>query len=99
MGTPHPILEVTGQDPESLQNNLTAAVNEACELAMLIGGHGILVTQHDFNSFTVSLSPDVPYGQTWEQRSFGRSGNWGRRGEAAGAVESVLGGACGVGGG
>lgn len=74
MRTTHPVLEVTGQDPDSLQDNLTAAVNEACALAMRLGRHGIMVTQHDFNSFTVRLSPDVPYGQTWEQRKFGKTG-------------------------
>lgn len=74
MPTPHVVLEVTGEDPESLQNNLTAAVNEVCTLAVRLGRHGIMVTQHDFNSFTVRLSPDVPYGQTWEQRKFGKPG-------------------------
>lgn len=69
----HPVLEVTGHDPESLQNNLSAAVNEVCTLAMRLGRHGFMVTQHDFASFTVSLSPDVLYGQTWEQRKPGKT--------------------------
>jgi hypothetical protein len=65
---PHPVLEVTGQDPDAVQDNLTAAVHAAREQAMLVGGYGIMITQHDFDSFTVAPSADVPYGQTYEQR-------------------------------
>lgn len=70
MRTPHAILEVTAQDAESLQINLTAAVEQARDVAMSVGCHGIMVTQHGFNFFTVKLSPDVPYGETFEQRNF-----------------------------
>lgn len=66
----HSVLEVTGQDPESLQSNLTAAVDRARATAMGLGRHGIMVTQHDFDFFTVRLSPEVPYGETWERRDF-----------------------------
>jgi hypothetical protein len=64
-------LGVTGQDPEAIQENFTAAVDAAREQAMLGRGVGIMITQYDFDSFTVALSPDVPYGQTREQRRFG----------------------------
>ncbi len=57
----------------AIQDNLTAAVDAAREQAMLVGNHGIMITQHDFGSFTVALSPDVPYGQTREQRRFGNT--------------------------
>lgn len=70
MRTSHLVLEVTGQDPESIQDNLTAAVEQACTAAVRRGSHGIMITQHDFNSFTVMLSEEVPYGQTWERRQF-----------------------------
>lgn len=74
MRTPHPVLEVTGEDPESLQINLTTAVDQACTAAMRLGDHGIMVTQHNFSFFTVRLSPEVPYGQTWERREFSGTG-------------------------
>jgi len=70
MPTLHPAIEVDGANPESLQENITAAVNEIRSRAMLLGRHGIMVTQHDFNSFSVKISAEVPYGETWEQRSF-----------------------------
>lgn len=70
MDHPHLVLEVTGQDPDVIQDNLTAAVEAAREQAMLAGGYGIVVTQHASDSFTVALSADVPYGQTREQRQF-----------------------------
>jgi hypothetical protein len=31
-------------------------------------GHGILVTQHSYRHYAVSVSPDVPFGQIHEQR-------------------------------
>ncbi|MDQ1060428.1 hypothetical protein QFZ23_004329 [Arthrobacter globiformis] len=61
-------LEVSGKDPDTIQTNLTAAVDTAITQAMAAGGHGILVTQHTYNDFTVTLHPDVPYGQTREER-------------------------------
>lgn len=62
-------VEVTGQDPDSIQKNLTAAVN-AVRAAAMTAGQGILITQHDFDHFTVSPSSGVPFGQTREQRAF-----------------------------
>lgn len=56
MRTPHAILEVTAQDAESLQINLTAAVEQARDVAMSVGRHVIMVTQHGYNFFTVKLS-------------------------------------------
>lgn len=64
----HPVLEVTGQDPDEIQDNLTAAVNAVRKQALLTGDCGILIIQHGFGSFTVSLNASVPYGETHEQR-------------------------------
>lgn len=70
MRTQHSVLEVTAQDPESLQAHLTSAVNQITAAAVSAGRYGIMVTQHDFDFFTVGLSPEVPYGETWERRDF-----------------------------
>ncbi|WP_427008628.1 hypothetical protein [Pseudarthrobacter sp. H2] len=67
-------LNVSGKDPDTLQTNLTTAVDTAITQAMAMGHrHGIMVTQHDYNDFTVTLHPDVPYGQAREERRFGRA--------------------------
>jgi hypothetical protein len=39
----------------------------AREGALREGNHGILVTRHGPTSFTVNLSPEVPYGITQER--------------------------------
>lgn len=57
------LLEVDGDDPETLQADLGAAVAIA-EFASLSCGGGVLVTQHDYWSFTVAVSPEVPLGRT-----------------------------------
>jgi hypothetical protein len=46
---------------------LDAAEKLARERALREGNHGILVTRHGPTSFTVNLSPDVPYGITQER--------------------------------
>ena len=65
--TKHFHVEVTGQDPDSIQKNLTAAVN-AVRAAAMTAAQGTLITQHDFYHFTVSPSSGVPFGETREQR-------------------------------
>jgi hypothetical protein len=62
------VLEITGRDPDTLEKDLNTAVDVARGYAMQEGRHGILVTQHDFTSYTVRVSRDVPYGQTHERR-------------------------------
>ncbi|BCW45157.1 hypothetical protein [Arthrobacter sp. StoSoilB5] len=51
------------------------ALDRAVENAILQGynnpGRGIMVTRHDHRTFTVELSPDVPYGTIFEQLGFG----------------------------
>ena len=62
------VLEITAHDPATVENDLNTAVDMAREHAMQESRHGILVTQHDFTSYTVAVSRDVPYGQTHERR-------------------------------
>ncbi|KRE68670.1 hypothetical protein ASG92_02100 [Arthrobacter sp. Soil736] len=62
------VLEITAHDPDTVENDLNAAVEIAREQAMKECRHGILVTQHGYTSYTVAVSRDVPYGQTHERR-------------------------------
>jgi hypothetical protein len=57
---------VTGDEPESIQEDLNSAVELARHHAMKGGRHGILVTRLGPASFTVALSAEVPYGITQE---------------------------------
>lgn len=61
---------VKANDPRTLESALNLAVEEAQDSAMILGNHGILVTQHSHSHYTVSLSPEVPYGQTFERREW-----------------------------
>lgn len=49
-----------------IEHRLNEAVAIVRTAAMQDGLHGILVTRHNFDSFTVSLSEDVPFGLTRE---------------------------------
>jgi hypothetical protein len=62
------VLEITAHDPDTIENDLNSAVDIARTRAMQDRRHGILVTQHDYTTYTVAVSRDVPYGQTHEQR-------------------------------
>ncbi|MDD1475398.1 MULTISPECIES: hypothetical protein [Micrococcaceae] len=64
---PGPILEVTVDDPDSLQSELTSAVDTVRAYAIREGRHGIMMTQHGYASYKVFVSPEVPYGLTKEQ--------------------------------
>jgi hypothetical protein len=57
---------VTGDKPQSIQEDLDSAVALARQQAMKDGRHGILVTRLGPASFTVTLSAEVPYGMTRE---------------------------------
>jgi hypothetical protein len=50
-----------------IHNRLNAAVAEAHAEASTGGILGVLVTRHDFNRFSVALSPEVPYRLTRER--------------------------------
>lgn len=57
---------VTADEPHLLAERLDAAEELVRARALMEGNHGILVTRHGPNSFTVNLSQDVPYGTTQE---------------------------------
>lgn len=58
---------VTADEPQLIAEYLEAAEKSARERALREGNHGILVTRHGPASFTVNLSPDVPFGITQER--------------------------------
>jgi hypothetical protein len=62
------VLEITAHDPDTVENDLNTAVDNVRKQAMQEGRHGILVIQHGYTSYTVAVSRDVPYGQTYERR-------------------------------
>ncbi|MFB0839038.1 MULTISPECIES: hypothetical protein [unclassified Arthrobacter] len=70
---------VKGDNPQSIQEDISAAVDIAHQQAMKDGQHGILVTGLGSGSFTVARTKKVPYGTTQEscqmisgQRRFGQ---------------------------
>ena len=65
--TAGPIYHVTADEPQLIAQRLDAAEKLARERALMEGNLGILVTRHGPTSFTVNLSPDVPYGITQER--------------------------------
>ncbi|MDQ0103095.1 hypothetical protein J2T10_002752 [Paenarthrobacter nicotinovorans] len=57
---------VTVTRRQDVEPALQAAVDRAMIEAMVFPVRGILVTRHDHNSFTVTLSESVPFGTTLE---------------------------------
>jgi hypothetical protein len=62
------LLEVRGDKPLQIREDLDKAVNKAIAHAVKVGRHGVLVTQHSYTYYTVALTKDVPYGQIQERR-------------------------------
>ena len=62
------LLEVRGDKPLQIREDLDRAVDSAIAHAVKGGLHGVLVTQHSYTYYTVTLSNDVPYGQIRERR-------------------------------
>jgi len=62
---------VTGDSPQSIQEDLDSAVELVRRQAMDEGEPGILVTRLGPASFTVTLSAEVPYGTTQESCQIG----------------------------
>ena len=67
--SPQPVTIVNADNPADLHEKLDAAVESALEIAIK-QQHGILVTQHGFGSFTVAVSPEVPFGVTAEKQEW-----------------------------
>lgn len=64
------VLEVDGDDPDAIQRDLDAAVQIAQETAKCYGHDGVLVTQHDYWSFSITTSPDIPFGEIRQNRQW-----------------------------
>jgi hypothetical protein len=70
MATPNDLtIQVTVTDRPSLERRLNEAESIVRTWAMQ-KRQGILVTRHDFDSFTVAPSDAVPFGLTVEQQSW-----------------------------
>lgn len=63
-------IAVSVTDRASMERQLDQAVTIAKTQAMVEGRQGILVTRHDYNSFTVDLSETVPFGLTREHQDW-----------------------------
>jgi hypothetical protein len=61
-------IAVSVTDRASMERQLDEAVTIAKTRAVHEGRQGILVTRHDYNSFTVELSEAVPFGLTREHQ-------------------------------
>ncbi|ASN19225.1 MULTISPECIES: hypothetical protein [Micrococcaceae] len=64
---PELLATVTATSKTTMEINLNAAIQAAEQRARNEGRCGILVTRLDYASYTVELSPDVPYGYTYEK--------------------------------
>jgi hypothetical protein len=69
----HIIADFRVEDATEIQDKLDAAVGAAKQQAVIDSIGGILVTRHDFDHFSVSLSHDVPFGFTLEQDHVSRN--------------------------
>lgn len=57
---------ITGDTPAAIDEELNAACEAARAHAVREGRNGLLVTRHGPDHYTVSISSNVPYGQTRE---------------------------------
>jgi hypothetical protein len=64
------VLGVDRDDAVTIDSDLARAVEIAELKAQLMGGAGVLVTQHDYWSFTVAVTSAVPFGQRIEKRGW-----------------------------
>ncbi len=62
----HIIADIKVQDKAELYERLDAAGAAAHADALIRKGMGVLVTRHEFDRFSVALSPNVPFGITQE---------------------------------
>lgn len=67
---PQLLATITATNKSMMDRELNTAIHAAEQLARSDGSRGILVTRVDYASFTVELSPDVPYGFTYEKQKF-----------------------------
>ncbi|MDR7083379.1 hypothetical protein J2X01_002673 [Arthrobacter ginsengisoli] len=69
----HVISDFRVKDKAELHEKLDAAVTAAQSDALADGAGGVLVTRHDFSHFSVTLSPDVPFGLIHEDDQASRN--------------------------
>lgn len=55
----------------ALQEQLETAHEEVQSLAVSGRRHGVLITRHSRDTYTVAVSPGVPYGMTYEREGLG----------------------------
>lgn len=67
-------IAVIAVDRADMERQLDEAVTVARKRAMYDRRQGILVTRHDYDSFTVALTDAVPFGLTREQQDRGNHG-------------------------
>lgn len=63
-------LTITIADRASMDDRLNAAVSAAKAEALGEKRHGILVTRHSMDRFTIALTDTVPFGVTKEHRVY-----------------------------
>jgi hypothetical protein len=63
----HKIADIEVQEKAGLSEKLDAAVAAAHSDPRAKGGMGVLITRHKLHHFTVTLSPDVPFGLAQEK--------------------------------
>ncbi|WP_156367614.1 hypothetical protein [Arthrobacter sp. Leaf69] len=51
----------------TLQDQLDTAHEAIKSLAISGRRHGVLITRHSHDTYTVTVSPEVPYGMTYER--------------------------------
>jgi hypothetical protein len=61
------IADIEAQEKATLYERLNAAVAAAHADPRTKTGMGVLVTRHNFDRFSVPLSPNVPFGITQER--------------------------------
>ncbi|WP_426998297.1 hypothetical protein [Pseudarthrobacter sp. N5] len=66
---PELLATITATSKSRMDDHLNAAVRAAEQRARGEGRRGILVTRVDHARVTVELSPDVPYGYTYEKQN------------------------------
>ncbi|WP_248762316.1 hypothetical protein [Pseudarthrobacter sp. SSS035] len=67
---PQLLATITATSKTTMDRDLGAAIEAAEQLACDEGRRGILVRRLGYASYTVELSPDVPYGITYEKQEF-----------------------------
>ena len=68
---PH-IVKLSIADRKDLDHKLNVEVDAAIQKAFGSLGHGVLVTRHDRETFTIELSADVPHGTILELDLYAR---------------------------